>query len=136
MKDVGLFMHGAVFSNRVLGFINAPALMQRLVTDLQDANVDVEAYRRKRDLFYNKLTDLGFECVKPEGAFYLFPKVPIADEMEFVRKAQEYRILIVPGSGFGGPGYFRIAYCTDEKTIERSFPLWEQLATELGLTKN
>ncbi len=136
LKDVGLFMHGTVFSNRVLGFINAPALMQRLVTDLQNANVDVEAYRRKRDMFYNKLTELGFECVKPEGAFYLFPKVPIADEMEFIRKAQEYRILIVPGSGFGGPGYFRIAYCTDEDTIERSFPMWEQLAKELGLKKS
>lgn len=135
LKDVGLFMHGAVFSNRVLGFINAPALMQRLVTDLQNTSVDIDAYRQKRDLFYNKLIELGFECVKPEGAFYLFPKVPIADEMEFIQKAQEYRILIVPGRGFGGPGYFRIAYCVDEKTIERSFPFWEKLAADVGLVQ-
>jgi len=136
LKEVAMFMHGAIFANRVLGFVNAPALMQRLVTSLQNISVDIEKYRHKRDLLYNKLIELGFECVKPGGGFYLFPKVPMADEMAFIRKAQEYRILLVPGSGFGGPGYFRIAYCIDDAIIERSLPFWEKLATDIGLTKS
>ncbi len=133
MDAVGLFMQGAIFCNRVLGFVNAPALMQRLVAKLQHCSVDSEIYRRKLDLFYDKLTSLGFEMVKPGGGFYLFPKSPLADEMEFIRMAQKYRILLVPGSGFGAPGYFRIAYCVDDEMIERSLPLWEELAKEVGL---
>lgn len=133
MTDMNLFMQGAVFCNRVLGFVNAPALMQRLVTSLQRVSVDIDEYRIKRDLLYNKLTELGFEVVKPGGGFYLFPKSPIADEMEFIRMAQTYRILLVPGSGFGAPGYFRIAYCVDNDMIERSLPFWEELAKEAGL---
>lgn len=133
MPGVELFMQGAIFCNRVLGFVNAPALMQRLVTGLQHCSVDSELYRRKRDRLYNKLTELGFEMVKPGGGFYLFPKSPLADELEFIRLAQKYRILLVPGSGFGAPGYFRIAYCVEDDMIERSLPLWEQLAREIGL---
>jgi aspartate aminotransferase len=133
MADVELFMQGAIFCNRVLGFVNAPALMQRLVTGLQHCSVDSEIYRRKRDLLYNKLTALGFEMVRPGGGFYLFPKSPLADEIEFIRLAQKYRILLVPGSGFGAPGYFRIAYCVEDEMIERSLPLWEKLAKEVGL---
>ncbi|PLX99726.1 MAG: aspartate aminotransferase [Desulfuromonas sp.] len=133
MKDVNLFMQGAIFCNRVLGFVNAPALMQRLVTKLQRASVDIEEYRKKRDMLYNKLVELGFEVVKPGGGFYLFPKSPLADEMDFIRLAQKYRILLVPGSGFGAPGFFRIAYCVDDDMIERSLPLWEELAKEAGL---
>ena len=133
MSGVDLFMQGAIFCNRVLGFVNAPALMQRLVTGLQRSSVDSEIYRRKRDLLYDKLTTLGFEMVKPGGGFYLFPKSPMADEMDFIRLAQQYRILLVPGSGFGAPGYFRIAYCVDDDMIERSLPLWEKLAKEAGL---
>ncbi|SEA09297.1 aspartate aminotransferase [Desulfuromusa kysingii] len=133
MENVDQFMQGTIFCNRVLGFVNAPALMQRLVTNLQRVSVDVAEYRHKRDLLYNKLIELGFEMVKPGGGFYLFPKVPIADEMEFIRIAQKYRILLVPGSGFGAPGYFRIAYCVEDAMIERSLPLWEELAREIGL---
>lgn len=133
MPEVNQFMQGAIFCNRVLGFVNAPALMQRLVTKLQRCSVDSGIYRRKRDLLYNKLTELGFEMVKPGGGFYLFPKSPLVDEMEFIRMAQKYRILLVPGSGFGAPGYFRIAYCVDDDMIERSLPLWEKLAQEAGL---
>lgn len=133
MQDVELFMQGAIFCNRVLGFVNAPAMMQRLVTGLQHSSVDIEEYRYKRDVLYNKLTELGFEMVKPGGGFYLFPKSPLADEIEFVRLAQKHRILLVPGSGFGAPGYFRIAYCTDNDIIERSLPAWEKLAKEVGL---
>ena len=134
MIEVDLFMQGAIFCNRVLGFVNAPALMQRLVTNLQRVSVDVEEYRRKRDILYNKLIELGFEMVKPDGGFYLFPKSPLADEMEFIRIAQKYKILLVPGSGFGAPGFFRIAYCVEDKVIEKSLPVWEKLAREAGLS--
>ncbi len=135
METVTQFMEGAVFCNRTLGFVNAPALMQRLVSGLQDASVDIDAYQAKRDLFYTSLTGLGFEMVKPDGAFYLFPKSPLADDVEFVKLAQKHRILLVPGSGFGAPGYFRIAYCVDKGMIERSLPAWQALADELGLTQ-
>lgn len=134
MTDVDLFMQGTIFCNRVLGFVNAPALMQRLVTNLQRVSVDIEEYRYKRDLLYDKLTQLGFEMVKPGGGFYLFPKSPLVDEMEFIRMAQKYHILLVPGSGFGAPGFFRIAYCVENEMIERSLPRWEELAREVGLT--
>ena len=134
MVDVDLFMQGTIFCNRVLGFVNAPALMQRLVTKLQRVSVDVNEYRHKRDRLYNKLTELGFEMVKPGGGFYLFPKSPLADEMEFIRIAQKYRILLVPGSGFGAPGFFRIAYCVEDEMIERSLSPWEELAREVGLS--
>lgn len=129
------FIEGAVFCNRTLGFVNAPALMQRLVAGLQDASVDSGAYQAKRDLFYTSLTGLGFSMVKPDGAFYLFPKSPLADDVEFVKLAQKHHILLVPGSGFGAPGYFRIAYCVDTAMIERSLSAWEQLAIEVGLKK-
>ena len=134
MAGVDLFIQGSIFCNRVLGFVNAPALMQRLVTNLQRVSVDVGEYRRKRDMLYNKLTELGFEMVKPGGGFYLFPKSPLRDEMEFIRIAQKYNILLVPGSGFGAPGFFRIAYCVEDEMIERSLPRWEELAREVGLS--
>ncbi|MBC8018685.1 MAG: pyridoxal phosphate-dependent aminotransferase [Verrucomicrobia bacterium] len=127
------FMEGAVFSNRVLGFVNAPALMQRLVAKLQDESVDVGDYQAKRDLLVNELTVLGFKMVKPDGAFYLFPTSPIADDVEFVKLAQKHHILLVPGAGFGAPGFFRIAYCVDKRMIERSLPAWRALAKEVGL---
>ena len=97
------FMEGVVFSNRVLGFVNAPALMQRLVAKLQDESVDIADYQDKRDLLVNSLTGMGFNMVKPDGAFYLFPKSPLADDVEFVKLAQKHHILLVPGAGFGAP---------------------------------
>ncbi len=133
MQEVEQFMEGAIFCNRVLGFVNAPALMQRLVAKLQRASVDVGEYQLKRDVFYRNLTELGFQLVKPDGAFYLFPKSPLADDIEFVRLAQKHRILLVPGTGFGAPGFFRIAYCVDKSMIERSLPAWRELAQEAGL---
>ena len=133
MDTVLQFMEGAIFSNRVLGFVNAPALMQRLVAKLQDESVDISDYQAKRDLFCNSLSAMGFEMVRPDGAFYLFPKSPLADDVEFVKLAQKHRILLVPGAGFGAPGFFRIAYCVDIKTIERSLPAWSALAKEVGL---
>jgi aspartate aminotransferase len=133
MDDVELFMEGAVFCNRVLGFVNAPALMQRLVAKLQSESVDVTEYQQKRDILYNHLTGLGFEVVKPGGGFYFFPKSPMDDDVEFVRQAQKHNILLVPGSGFGARGYFRIAYCVEMGIIERSLPAWEKLAKDIGL---
>lgn len=133
MDDVGLFMEGAVFCNRVLGFVNAPALMQRLVAILQEESVDIGEYQAKRDLLFDHLTKLGFAMVKPGGGFFLFPKSPLADDVSFVRQAQRHNILLVPGSGFGAPGYFRIAYCVDMDLIQRSLPAWEKLAMDIGL---
>ena len=133
MKSVDRFMEGAIFSNRVLGFVNAPALMQRLVAGLQHISVDIQAYQDKRDLLFRALTGMGFSMVQPDGAFYLFPKSPLADDVEFVRLAQKHRILLVPGAGFGAPGFFRIAYCVDQGMIERSLDAWRELAREVGL---
>jgi len=133
MTHVELFMEGAIFCNRTLGFVNAPALLQRLVAKLQRESVDVGEYRQKRDLLYDGLTRLGFSMVKPDGAFYLFPRSPIADDVAFVRLAQKHHLLLVPGAGFGAPGYFRIAYCVDMGMIERSLPAWGALAKEVGL---
>lgn len=132
MDAVDRFIEGAIFCNRVLGFVNAPALMQRLVAKLQQESVDVTAYQAKRDLLFDHLSALGFEMVKPGGGFYLFPRSPLPDDVEFVRLAQKHNILLVPGTGFGAPGYFRIAYCIDEAIIRRSLPAWEKLAEEAG----
>jgi aspartate aminotransferase len=133
MHESDRFMEGAVFCNRVLGFVNAPALMQRLVAGLQNESVDIEIYRHKRDLLYERLTELGFSTVKPEGGFYFFPRSPLEDDIKFVEKAQEFGILLVPGAGFGAPGFFRIAYCIDDDVITRSLPAWEKLAKAVGL---
>ena len=95
--------------------------------------VDIGEYQEKRDILYDGLTAMGFRMVKPDGAFYLFPKSPLADDVEFVKLAQKHHILLVPGAGFGAPGYFRIAYCVDKGMIERSLPAWESLALEVGL---
>lgn len=134
VKNLPLIMDGMVFANRTLGFVNAPALMQRLVTHLQRESVDIAEYQEKRDILYNNLTEMGFEMVKPAGAFYLFPKSPVSDDISFVKAAQKYNILLVPGSGFGKPGYFRIAYCMDKSVILNSLPAFRELAKEFGLS--
>ena len=109
---------GLVFCNRVLGFVNAPALMQRVVRAVQDASVDVGEYQRKRDFLYGRLTGMGYRIVKPQGAFYLFPQSPLADDEAFVAALQEYNVLVVPGKGFGAPGHFRISYCLEDWVLE------------------
>lgn len=133
ISDVDMLMEACAFSIRILGFVNAPALMQRLITRLQREPADVAQYQEKRDLLYDNLTSFGFEMVKPQGAFYLFPKSPLADDVEFVNKAREKNILVVPGTGFGKPGYFRIAFCVEKQMIERSLPAFGVLAKECGL---
>jgi len=130
IENIDLFMNGLIFCNRTLGFVNAPALFQRVIAESIDAVVDTNIYKERRDLLYNSLTKMGFSCVKPDGAFYLFPKSPIPDDVEFVKRAVDYNILIVPGSGFKCPGYFRISYCVSLKTIENSLPAFEALAKE------
>ncbi len=113
-------MGGMAIANRTLGFINAPALMQRVMGSLQGVSVDISEYARKRELLCDGLADCGYEFVKPGGTFFLFPKSPIEDDVKFVRALQEELILTVPGSGFGGPGYFRIAFCVKDETIANS----------------
>ena len=113
---------GMALANRILGFVNAPALMQRVVGSLQGISVDVSGYAKKRELLCDGLADCGYEFIRPSGAFYLFPKTPITDDVKFVKILQDELILTVPGSGFGGPGYFRIAFCVDDKTIIDSMP--------------
>ncbi len=127
-EDMDEMIAAIVFANRTLGFVNAPALMQRLVAPLQRNSVNVREYEEKRDLFYNALTSFGYEVVKPQGAFYLFPKAPIEDDVAFVKELQSKRILTVPGRGFGKPGYFRIAYAVDRKVIEGSLPGFKEVA--------
>jgi aspartate aminotransferase len=127
-EDADELISALVFANRILGFVNAPALMQRLVAPLQRNSVNVGDYAEKRDLFYNALKEYGYSVVKPQGAFYLFPKTPIEDDLAFVRELQSKRILTVPGRGFGKPGYFRIAYAVDKKMIERALPSFKEAA--------
>jgi aspartate aminotransferase len=124
-EDAGNLMAGLIFSNRVLGFVNAPALIQRVVKNVQGVTVDVEQYKKKRDFLYGELTRIGYQVVKPQGAFYFFPKSPIDDEVEFVRKLAEKKVLVVPGRGFGCPGYFRISYCLPDSVIEGSIAGFE-----------
>ncbi len=131
--DLERLMEALVFANRTLGFVNAPALMQLAVARLQGVTVDVEAYQRRRDRLYGALTGMGFRMVKPQGAFYLFPRSPIDDDVAFVQAAQRRHILVAPGTGFGTPGYFRIAYSVPMEVIERSLGAWEALAEEFGL---
>ncbi|MDD4237658.1 MAG: pyridoxal phosphate-dependent aminotransferase, partial [Desulfotomaculaceae bacterium] len=133
IEEIGLLIEGAIFCNRTLGFVNAPALAQRLVTGLQGERADVAEYQEKRDILFDNLTEMGYQMVKPHGAFYLFPKSPLPDDVEFVRKAQEHNILVVPGSGFAKPGYFRMSYSVDKQMIINSLPAFKALAKELGL---
>ena len=111
---------GLIFCNRTLGFVNAPALMQHIVRDLQSVTIDVGEYQAKRDFLYEHLTDMGYSVVKPEGAFYMFPRSPIGDDVAFVEELQKHRVLVVSGRGFGMPGYFRISYCVEDRTLEGS----------------
>ncbi len=134
IQDADLLFEGLVFCNRTLGFVNAPALMQQVVARLQRERADINEYLEKRNLLYDHLTALGFTMVKPQGAFYLFPRSPLADDLEFIRRAQKYNILLVPGSGFGLPGYFRLSYSVPKQTVINSLPAFTELAKELGLT--
>jgi aspartate aminotransferase len=131
IQDGELTMAGLILSNRILGFVNAPALQQRAVKNSINSIVDVEIYRKRRDKLHNALSSFGYDCVKPEGAFYLFPRSPTEDEIPFVNKLREKLILVVPGSGFGGPGCFRISYCVSDDTIDGSLKGFEEAIKEI-----
>jgi len=107
-------------ANRILGFVNAPALMQRVVAELQDVSVDCTIYQRRREIFCRILTEAGYNFQPPKGAFYVFPQSPLQDDVKFVQLLQKQKILAVPGQGFGCPGYFRLAFCVEDEAIERS----------------
>ena len=117
-------------ATRILGYVNAPSLMQKAVAKCLDAQADVPYYDRNREDLYNGLKEMGFECIKPQGAFYLFMKSPVADEKVFCEAAKKQHILIVPGSSFACPGYVRIAYCVAHETIINSMPGFKALAEE------
>lgn len=120
-------------ANRVIGCVNAPSLMQRVVARCVDAEVNVAAYDKNRNLLYSSLMKYGFTCIKPQGAFYLFVKTPTEDEAGFCNAAKKHHLLLVPGTSFACPGYVRIAYCVSYDMIERSLPAFEALAREYGL---
>lgn len=127
ISDKATILQGMVLCNRILGYVNAPALMQRAVAHLLEQSVDISIYQKRRDLLCDGLASFGYDFVRPEGAFYLFPRTPIEDDVSFVAALQEENILTVPGSGFGGPGHFRIAYCVSEEVIERALPGFEKV---------
>lgn len=130
IANVELFVNGMLFCNRTLGFVNAPSLFQKVVADSLDVVVNTDEYKKRRDFLYDNLIALGYSCVKPQGAFYLFPQSLIPDDIEFAKRALKYNLLVVPGSGFGCPGYFRLAYCVDFKSIQNSIPAFKALAEE------
>lgn len=131
VTESSLIISAANVATRILGFVNAPSLFQRVVARCLEAEVDISSYAKNRDLLYNSLVEYGYECVKSEGAFYLFVKSPIEDEIEFCNLAKKYNILLVPGSSFACPGYVRIAYCVAYKTIEKALPGFKKLINEL-----
>lgn len=126
---------GFTFSNRILGFVNAPALMQHVVRALQGVSVDVADYQRKRDFLYARLTELGYTVVQPQGAFYLFPRSPTEDDVAFVEALQRWNVLTVPGRGFGTPGHFRIAYCVEDHVLEGAIDGFARAAEQFGLAR-
>lgn len=114
-------------ANRILGFVNAPSLFQRVIKESLKLEVDVNIYKKNRDLLYNHLVSIGFKCLKPDGAFYLFPKSPIEDDVKFCKDAKRFNILAVPGKTFGCPGYFRLSYCVSYDKIEKSLKSFDKL---------
>ena len=132
--DAQLIFDAAVVANRMLGFVNAPSLMQLAVARCLDASTDIDAYDANRKLLYNGLHELGYECEYPAGAFYLWVKTPVA-EPEFVALAKKYNLLLVPGASFGCEGYVRLAYCVSGDMIKRSMASFAKLAEECGLKK-
>lgn len=129
-SDSADLQSAASVATRILGFVNAPTLQQKMVAKCLDAKTDISYYDRNRETLYNGLLECGFECIKPEGAFYLFVKSPIEDEKAFCAAAKKYNILIVPGSSFGCPGFVRMAYCVAYETIVSALPKFKELAKE------
>ena len=126
MPEAHALFEACTFTSRVLGFVNAPALWQWVVAEVGDQVIDVAPYREKRDLMYEGLTKIGYQCVKPQGAFYVFPRTPIDDDVAFVRMLTDEGVLTVPGSGFGMPGHIRISLTVERDTVVRALPGFER----------
>lgn len=133
LEDSKTVIAAAGIANRILGSVNAPSLMQKVIAKCVDAEVDVQAYDKNRLTLYNGLTACGFQCIRPQGAFYLFMKSPVPDEKEFCEAGKKYNILMVPGSSFACPGYVRLAYCVSHETIVNSLSEFRKLAAEYDL---
>ncbi len=132
VEDAENTQAAAAVANRILGFVNAPSLFQKVIGELPDCTSDMSVYRENRELLLNELTALGFELVAPQGAFYMFPRCPFPDDRAFCALAKEYHILVVPGSTFGCPGFFRLAFCVSPETVRRSLPAFRALAERCG----
>ena len=133
--DAEDLIRGIEISNRTLGFVNAPSLMQKAVARCLDEKTDVAFYDENRVMLYEGLTKLGFTCIKPEGAFYLWVKSPVENEEEFVNEGKKFHLLMVKGSAFGCPGFVRLAYCVSHETVKNAMPAFEQLAKVYGLNQ-
>ena len=133
LEDSENVINAAAIATRVSGAVNAPSLMQRVIMRCVDAQTDVSYYERNRNALYQGMTDAGFTCIKPQGAFYLFVKSPVENEKEFCEAAKKYNILMVPGSSFACPGYVRLAYCVSYETIINSLPYFKKLGADYGL---
>ena len=130
VTDSELVIGAATVANRILGFVNAPTIQQKLIAKCLEEETDLTYYNRNRETLYNGLRECGFECIKPEGAFYLFVKSPVENEKEFCDVGKKYNILMVPGSSFACPGYVRLAYCVSYETIVNALPKFKELAKE------
>jgi aspartate aminotransferase len=133
MPEAAELFEACTFTSRVLGFVNAPALWQWVVAEVGDQVIDVGPYREKRDLMYEGLTRIGYQCVKPQGAFYVFPRTPIPDDVAFVSLLAKEGVLTVPGSGFGAPGHIRISLTVERETVVRALPGFERAFKRGGL---
>ena len=127
---------GLTFCNRILGFVNAPALMQHAIRALQGVSVDVAEYQAKRNYLYSQLTEMGYFMFKPQGAFYMFPRSPLEDDAAFVEELQRWNVLTVPGRGFGSPGYFRISYCVEDRVLEGAMEGFARAALKFGIYRD
>ena len=130
MEDSQEVIEAVTIANRIIGSVNAPSLMQKVIAECIEEKIDLESYKKNRDLLYEIVINCGFKCVKPQGAFYLFVKTPIDDDKEFCKIAKKYNLLFVPASSFSYPGYVRIAYCVSYDMIERSRSAFIALSKE------
>ena len=133
LSDAQNIIAAANVANRILGFVNAPSLFQRVVSRCLDVDIEpnIAKYNANRELLYTNLLSYGYECIKPEGAFYLFVKSPIADDIAFCQMAKKYNLLIVPGTSFGCPGFVRIAYCVSHDTAKNALPAFKKVMEEV-----
>jgi aspartate aminotransferase len=134
MENKEELLNGLIFCNRILGFVNAPALMQNIVRHLQHVTVSIPEYQEKRDYLYENLSKMGYKLVRPQGAFYMFPVSPDENDIKFVHELQKHNVLTVPGRGFGCPGYFRISYCVNHHTLEGALVGFRKAAEQFKLS--